>query len=1018
MTYVIAGLVIGLIYVIMATSITLTYSATGVLNLATGAIAFAVADLFYFLVAIHGWPILWAALLCVAVVAPLLGLALWKFIFDRLESANLVVQLVATIGLAVALPGIMNLATPHTVVFQAPGIVNSGESLVNFGAFQISRDQLAVVVGGVVVVAVLYLLIERTRAGLSMKAVVGRPVLAQTTGINTRRVSAASWVLAGTFTGLAGILVAPLTQLAASDYTSLTVAALGVALIGRFQRLIPTVAGGVALGLATSFITGYAPSSNQIFSYIAPSLPFFLLAALLLAGVRPISSRHDAAQTTTIVRRVGGPGLGGATAEAATGPVPTGSGLSMTAAKSQRPALTRTMTALESFVGYRLRLGRRPAEHHFRPAVAAISIAAVVAVSMAVDNYWLGVLGSGLAFSVIFLSFSVAAGEGGILCLGQSALVATGGFLSGRLAVSAHVPFLLAAVVGIVGAGLVGLVIGFIGTRLDQLGFALITLAFILFCTEFVYPTTSIIPDAGVNFAPLSVFGLTFSSARAQFLFNLFVFGVLAGGLVAVRHSRVGRRVAALRGNATSSQSLGINVRALRVVIFAVSAGVAGTGGILLALTQGHLGTQDVGLFTGLVWLAVAVTTGVIGVRGALVGGLLFMAIPAIFASFSAGTIANIGPVFFGLGAIVLAEDPRGGIANTQHKLGLLWARLRGPASVSARPAIVTTRPPVASAGHPAAGSAGSPASVSMPVGAVASALALPGNGAALRVEGVSVSFGGLVALDDVTFDVSPGEIVGLIGPNGAGKTTLLNVVSGFIRPNRGAVRLKRTTISGQPVHRRAREGLGRTYQRVTLFPELTVEQHVLLAQDLGGGPGRPATFVGAAAPTRVVDGPHPGRASGAAAALAPFGLEVWAGASVADLPLGVARLVELAMVFSLHPAVLLLDEPMSGLSVAERRRLSELLTALRAASGTTVLMVEHDIDTTVRIADRLVVLDFGRVIAEGPPRDVIADPAVRAAYFGRVESAEGLGGSAGPVPAVQSAAPRAPATQPLWSGR
>src|SRR6185437_8834986 len=233
----------------MASSITLTYSTTGVLNMATGAIAYAIADLFYFLVALHGMSTLWAGIICVLLVAPALGWIFWRLIFDRLENSNLVVQLVATIGLAVALPALMNLATPHTVVFEAPGIVSGGESLVNFGFFQASRDQVAVVAGGVVVVLLLIFLIERTRAGLSMKAVVSRPVLAQTTGINTRRVSAASWMIACTVTGLAGILVAPLTQLTSSAYTSLTVAALGVALIGRFQKLVPSIIGGIALGL-------------------------------------------------------------------------------------------------------------------------------------------------------------------------------------------------------------------------------------------------------------------------------------------------------------------------------------------------------------------------------------------------------------------------------------------------------------------------------------------------------------------------------------------------------------------------------------------------------------------------------------------------------------------------------------------------------------------------------------------------------------------------------------------------
>jgi branched-chain amino acid transport system ATP-binding protein len=245
----------------------------------------------------------------------------------------------------------------------------------------------------------------------------------------------------------------------------------------------------------------------------------------------------------------------------------------------------------------------------------------------------------------------------------------------------------------------------------------------------------------------------------------------------------------------------------------------------------------------------------------------------------------------------------------------------------------------------------------------------------ALSVAHVSVRFGGLQALDDVNLSAGSGEIVGLIGPNGAGKTTLLNVITGLIRPNGGTVTLSGVDCGHRSVHRRARLGLARTFQRVTLFGELSVRQHVQLAQEaasgLTGHRERPAS----SDDQWGTDDPD--------ALLRRLGLRVRGDANVDGLPLGNARLVELAMAMASRPKVLLLDEPFSGLGSNERDHLSQLLGELTAQTKVAIVLVEHDVDIVSRIADRVVVLDFGRVIGDGPPAAVLADPVVRKAYFG-----------------------------------
>lgn len=239
----------------------------------------------------------------------------------------------------------------------------------------------------------------------------------------------------------------------------------------------------------------------------------------------------------------------------------------------------------------------------------------------------------------------------------------------------------------------------------------------------------------------------------------------------------------------------------------------------------------------------------------------------------------------------------------------------------------------------------------------------------ALAVTDVSVRFGGLRALADVSLTAQRGEIVGLIGPNGAGKTTLLNVVTGLIRPQTGKVAIGGEDLGRASVHQRARMGLARTFQRVTLFSELSVRQHVQLASE--------------------VSRPRRAQRLGTSSELDPeaflrsVGLRVAGASDVAVLPLGNARLVELAMALATRPTVLLLDEPFSGLAANEREHLSRLLGEVRDETAVAIVLVEHDVDMVSRIADRVVVLDFGVVIGEGPPAVVLADPTVRQAYFG-----------------------------------
>jgi branched-chain amino acid transport system ATP-binding protein len=251
------------------------------------------------------------------------------------------------------------------------------------------------------------------------------------------------------------------------------------------------------------------------------------------------------------------------------------------------------------------------------------------------------------------------------------------------------------------------------------------------------------------------------------------------------------------------------------------------------------------------------------------------------------------------------------------------------------------------------------------------------GDGALLRVDGVSKVFGGITAVENVCFEVEAGQSVGLVGPNGAGKTTLFNCICGQLTPERGSVELAGQQLLGIPTYKRARLGIGRTYQRVEIFPDMTVRDHLLVAERARKRQGRLwKDLCNRSAPTAEeierVDG-----------VLELVGIRDRATAPVSSLGLGSCRLVELARALVAEPLLLLADEPSSGLDVHETQELSQVLRMLQREHGMAVLLVEHDLGMVGSVVDRAIVMNLGVVIAEGTFDEVMADGAVRQAYLG-----------------------------------
>jgi branched-chain amino acid transport system ATP-binding protein len=247
-----------------------------------------------------------------------------------------------------------------------------------------------------------------------------------------------------------------------------------------------------------------------------------------------------------------------------------------------------------------------------------------------------------------------------------------------------------------------------------------------------------------------------------------------------------------------------------------------------------------------------------------------------------------------------------------------------------------------------------------------------------LDVNGVSKSFGGIRAVHEVTFCVKAGESVGLVGPNGAGKTTLFNCIAGNLRPDGGSVELDGCSLDGMAAYRRARLGIGRTFQRVEVFPEMTVQDHLVVAERSHRGEGRLwRDLLNLSAPSAE-------ERAKVHEVLELVGIGREAETPVAALGLGACRLVELARALVCDPKLLMADEPSSGLDIQETSELASVLRAVQRDRGMAVLLVEHDLDMVGAVVDRAFVMDLGSVICEGTFDEVMADASVRRAYLGQ----------------------------------
>jgi sulfate-transporting ATPase len=599
-------------------------------------------------------------------------------------------------------------------------------------------------------------------------------------------------------------------------------------------------------------------------------------------------------------------------------------------------------------------------------------VAALVIVHAGISADWVEAIVTTFAVGVILLSFVAVTGYTGQLSLAQFAFAGFGAWVAGRLVATDHMTFLLALVIGVLATVPLGVLLGVICLRTRGINLAIATLGLAVTLQDLVFENGNLTGGStGTIVGNPKLFGIEISEithGAAYATVCIVAFTLVALALANLRRGRSGRRLVASRANERAAASLGVNPLTARLFAFGLSSGVAALGGILISFRDPFIVYTNFETLASVQLVAQAVVGGVGWIVGPLigavgqVGGLLSQILSPL-----GGEVADYLPLAFGVLLLVtITQAPDGAAELIADQLRWVYRKVvpqreRPPRELSSLEQITTHRV----------------------------------QGRRLEVDGVSVQFGGVRVLRDVSLAVEPGEVVGLIGPNGAGKTTMIDAISGFTRPRSGDVRLEETSLVGKGPSRVARAGIARSFQSLELFDDMSVLDNLRTASE----PRDNRSF--------LTDLIYPRKRPLSAivqAVIAEFHLAEWLDKPPTDLPYGRRRLVAIARAVATEPSILCLDEPAAGLDEHERVELSDLLGRLSRDWGMGVLLIEHDTDLVMRTCDRIYVLNFGEQLASGTPEEIRNNPDVVAAYLGDSQSEDGQARRrrrATPTPAV-----------------
>lgn len=564
--YTVIGIVTGAVYAVAASGLVLTYTTSGIFNIAHGAIGMLMAFTYWELRAHQNWPAPIALILVVFILAPLFGALIERILMRGLRGATVATSLVVTIGLMVGLIGlaqnIWNPADPRELRgFFAPN---------KFSVFGINvtwHEGVTVLVG-IGLALFLWSLLNRSRTGIAMRAVVDDRNLLGLNGAKPDQISMLSWAIGASTASMAGILLAPILQMDVVLLTLLVVNSYAAAMAGRLRSLPLTYVGALALGLIEAYAIGYVDLKGPLLG-LRPSLPVAFLFVLLLA--MPEARLRAGRLVGSVVPRV--------------------------------PSFQR------SAVG----------------GVALVAVAAVLSFVLTTDN--LIRAGQGLALAIIMLSLVLLTGYGGQVSLCQMSFAGLGAFAMAKMGGDGNIVGILAAF-GL--AAFVGALVALPSLRLQGLYLALSTMAFAVLMDYMVFPNDSVFGNFGaLDVGRLDVLGLSFNGEQSYFILLAIVFALFGILVLRIRRGTFGRVLSAMRDSPVACATLGLSLTRTKLAVFMLAAGMAGVGGAMFGGLKGSAGATDFLMLQSLPLLLLAVIGGITSVGGALLGGILF-ALPQI----------------------------------------------------------------------------------------------------------------------------------------------------------------------------------------------------------------------------------------------------------------------------------------------------------------------------------------------------------------------------------------------------
>jgi branched-chain amino acid transport system permease protein len=908
--FILLGLGSGALIAGIALGVVLSYRGSGVINLSTGAMAMLGGYAFWALNTGKIASLPTAAALPLALVFVAACGALTEFVVYRpLRNSAPLAKLVASLGVLLIAQASVLLAfgiTPQP----APGILPNNVLHIFGAVVPIDRFILTGIV--IVAAAALAAAYKWTKFGLATRAAAENEAAAMLSGLSPNRISLTNTLLASLVAGALGILAASITSLDPETLPLLIIPALAAALIAQFTSFGVACAAAIGIGILDSLVQ-YASAQSwfpQSGGVALPGVTDLLAFAIIVAVLFWRGSRI--------------PGRG-------------------------------------ELVERRLPDAPRPG-HLWRTALICALVGAVLLIIFPYD--FREALINTLIGAVMALSLVVITGFVGQISIIQLALAGAAGFTISHMAVNFGITFPVAALAGIAVAAVIGMVTAISAVRVRGVSLSVVTLAGAVAIENFGFVNTtwggglsgSPVPEMkwfGADLGPQASFrGVDGNLPSPVFGWVALICCVLLCVAVGfIRRGRLGQRMLAVRSNERAAAAAAINPRTVKLYAFTIAAVIAGVAGVLYAYNFGSVSADRFDAFTALSLIAFAYAGGITLISGAVFAGLL--SAQALIPYALDKWFGLNGNWFLLVGGILLIftllQNPSG-VAGDIYRRTHKRAVIRAPDVAAAVPARTD-----AARSDPARSAQG--AGRTEPAD-------LAGRPAVLSVTGLSVRFGGVHALREVSLEVREGELVGLIGPNGAGKTTLVDAVSGFVSCT-GHAELAGADIGGLPPYERARRGLGRTWQSTELFDDLDVGENLSVAS----------------------------RDGSAEQALDLVGMGWAAGARPADLSMGQRKLIGVARALAAKPRLLCLDEPAAGLDTRESAELGARLRAL-ADQGQSMLLIEHDMGLVLGICDRVIVLEFGQVIAEDLPDVVRQDPRVIAAYLGDgVTSGGGAGG-------------------------